>query len=99
VNEIDIVALLVAIGLIIAVVLALLLKRHLRIRWGNKEIEANPQKVSNSSMCMEATGHGSKIKRARQHDESGSASMEIKAERGGQVLDAEMRSKKGDSKE
>lgn len=95
----DTVVILIATGLIIAVVLALLLKRHLHIRRGNWEIGVKPQKASNSSQFIEANGPGSKIKRTLQHDETGSADMKIIAREGGEILDAEMRSKKGDSKE
>lgn len=89
--------LLIVIGLTIAVIFALVLNRYFRARWGNKEVEVGNKDAHSSSMRMEATGPKSKIERALQHNETGAEDMEMKAEQGGQVIDAEQRAAKRES--
>ena len=88
---------LIVVGLAIAVVVALLLNRRLRVQWGNKKVETGGSQQSGTAMSMTASGKNSKIERARQVDESGSAKMDMKTKQGGQLIDVDMQGSEGDS--
>lgn len=88
------VALLIVAGLIVAVVVALILNRNFRARWGDKEVQTGSSKKVGGSMEMSASGKGSKIEKAAQEDASGAASMKMTAEEGGQLHDVKQTEKK-----
>ena len=88
------VALLIVAGLIVAVVVALLLNRNFRARWGDKEVETGSSKKAGATMEMTASGKGSKIEDSAQLDSSGAAHMKMAADEGGQISGAKQTEKK-----
>lgn len=80
---------LLAAGLVAAVLLALVLGRVFRLRWGDKGIETDAPAGTSAGNRMVASS-GGKIHRARQTMAGDAAGgQEMKASTGGELLDVE----------
>src|SRR5262249_45842187 len=82
----DKVALVLAGGLIAAVLLALIMNRRLKVWWGNKGVRAGGDEPSGQPQNMTATGRGSSIEEADQiQSETSQGQQTMRAENRGKL--------------